>query len=370
MAITALTTDLATLHQDMELSAQLGKLRYINDDIAGFSRERKGKSFQYRDTKGQLIKDDKQLARIKALVIPPAWQDVWISPYPNGHLQATGRDVKGRKQYRYHAQWRAVRDEVKYEHMIDFGLNLPMIRQKINEDLAKPALSKEKVLATIIYLLENTMIRIGNDEYVKSNKSFGLTTLRNRHVEISGNRVQFKFRGKSRVEHNVSLQDARIARIIKRMLDIPGQELFQYLDQDGSRHSVSSTDVNDYLKQITGQDYTAKDFRTWSGTMHATLALKGLDRFENITQAKKNVVLAIQTAAEKLGNMPSICKKCYVHPHIIERYMEGTLFDLIEENEQLTDEALLDCIERHVLNLLQSRTIQNKAIENKTAPKI
>lgn len=360
MAITALSTDLAALHQDMESSAQLGKLRYINDDIAGFSRELKEDGFQYRDNKGQIITDAQQLARIKALVIPPAWQNVWISPYANSHLQATGRDIKGRKQYRYHAQWRAVRDEVKYEHMIDFGLHLPMIRQRVNTDLAKPALSKEKVLATIIYLLENTMIRIGNDEYVKTNKSFGLTTLRNRHVEISGNTVQFKFRGKSRVEHSVSLQDARIARIIKRMLDIPGQELFQYLDQDGSRHSVSSTDVNSYLKEITGQDYTAKDFRTWSGTMHATLALKGFERFENITQAKKNVVIAIQTAAEKLGNTPTICKKCYVHPHIIERYMDGTLFDITSECEELTEETQLDYIEQHVLKLLQNRTVQNK----------
>lgn len=357
MNITVPSTDLASLHQDMESSAQLGKLRYINDDIPGFSRELATDGFKYKDNKGEIITDTKQLARIKALAIPPAWQDVWISPYSNSHLQATGRDVKNRKQYRYHAQWRAVRDEVKYEHMINFGLHLPIIRQRVNEDLTKPALSKEKVLATIIYLLENTMIRIGNDEYAKSNKSFGLTTLRNRHVEISGNRVQFKFRGKSRVEHSVSLQDVRIARIIKRMLDIPGQELFQYLDQDGNRHSVSSTDVNGYLKEITGQDYTAKDFRTWSGTMHATLALRDFESFENIAQAKKNVVLAIQTAAEKLGNTPSICKKCYVHPHIIERYLEGTLFNALEENDQLTDEVLLNYIERHVLSLLQNRAI-------------
>lgn len=362
MASTELSTDLAALHQDMELSAQLGKLRYINDDIAGFTREHTDSGFLYRDTKGQVITDAKHLARIRALVIPPAWQDVWISPYANGHLQATGRDAKGRKQYRYHGQWRAVRDEVKYEHMIDFGLHLPVIRQKVDEDLAKSALCKEKVLATIIYLLENTMIRIGNDEYVKTNKSFGLTTLRNRHVEISGNKVQFKFRGKSRVDHNVSLQDARIARIIKRMLDIPGQELFQYLDEDGKRHSISSTDVNEYLKQITDRDYTAKDFRTWSGTVHATLALKGFERFENITQAKKNVVLAIQTAAEKLGNTPSICKKCYVHPYIIERYLEGELFEKTEAKLQ-DSEVQLDEIEKHVLNLLQ-----NKALQNKTAP--
>lgn len=347
---------LVSLHQDMELSAQLGKLRYINDDIPGFTRKRIGKSFSYIDTKGAVLKDEKHLARIKSLVIPPAWQDVWISPYANGHLQATGRDVKGRKQYRYHSQWRTVRDEVKYEHMIDFGLHLPLIRQKIDEDLSKPGLSKDKVLATIIYLLENTMIRIGNDEYVKTNKSFGLTTLRNRHVEINGSVVKFKFRGKSKIEHDISLQDARMARIIKRIMDIPGQELFQYIDSEGLRHPVSSNDVNDYLRQITGRDYTAKDFRTWSGTMHATMALKALEPFENITQAKKNVVMAIEAASKKLGNTPSICKKCYIHPYIIESYMAGALFDLVESKPELADdEALLDYIEQYILKLLQNR---------------
>ncbi|HSI44309.1 MAG TPA: DNA topoisomerase IB [Methylotenera sp.] len=352
---------LVSLHQDMELSAQLGKLRYITDDTPGFTRKRRGKNFQYLDTKGAVIKDEKHLARIKSLVIPPAWQQVWISPYANGHLQATGRDIKGRKQYRYHSQWRAVRDEVKYEHMIDFGLHLPMIRQKVDEDLSKPGLSKDKVLATIIYLLENTMIRIGNDEYVKTNKSFGLTTLRNRHVEINGSVVKFKFRGKSKIEHDISLQDARMARIIKRIMDIPGQELFQYIDSDGVRHPVSSSDVNAYLKQITGRDYTAKDFRTWSGTMHATMALKALAPFENITQAKKNIVLAIEAASKKLGNTPSICKKCYVHPFIIESYMAGAMFDLLETNQELADdEAVLDYIEQYILKLLQNRQALNK----------
>ncbi|MBA3695630.1 MAG: DNA topoisomerase IB [Methylotenera sp.] len=347
---------LFSLHQDMALSARLGKLRYINDDIAGFTRQRRGKNFNYLDAKGVVIKDEKQLARIKSLAIPPAWQEVWISPYVDGHLQATGRDAKGRKQYRYHAKWRTVRDEVKYEHMIDFGLHLPIIRQKVDEDLSRPGLSKEKVLATIIYLLENTMIRIGNDEYVKTNKSFGLTTLRNRHVEINGSVVKFKFRGKSKIEHDINLQDARMARLIKRLMDIPGQELFQYIDSDGMRHPVNSTDVNEYLKQITGRDYTAKDFRTWSGTMHATMALRVQEPFENVTQAKKNVVMAIEAASKKLGNTPSICKKCYVHPYIIESYMAGTMIDLIQENVDLVDdEALLDFVEQYVLKLLQSR---------------
>jgi DNA topoisomerase-1 len=353
---TGANLSLAALHQDMELSAQIGKLRYINDDIAGFVRQRRGKNFYYLDTKGKLIRDKSHLTRIKSLAIPPAWEQVWISPYANGHLQATGRDAKGRKQYRYHSQWRTVRDEVKYEHMIDFGLHLPMIRQKIDEDLSRPGLSKDKVLATIIYLLENTMIRIGNDEYVKTNKSFGLTTLRNRHVEITGGVVKFKFRGKSKIEHDISLQDARMARIIKRIMHIPGQELFQYVDSEGVRHPVNSTDVNEYLKQITGRDYTAKDFRTWSGTMHAAMALRALEPFDNLTQAKKNVVLAIEAASRKLGNTPSICKKCYVHPYIIESYMAGAMFDLIEANADLVDdEALLDYVEQYILKLLQNR---------------
>ena len=347
---------LIALHQDMELSAQLGKLRYINDGISGFIRKHRGNNFYYVDNKGAMIKDEKHLIRIKSLMIPPAWKDVWISPYVNGHLQATGRDAKGRKQYRYHSQWRAVRDEVKFEHMIDFGLHLPIIRQKIDEDLSRPGLSKEKVLATIIYLLENTMIRIGNDEYAKTNKSFGLTTLRNRHVEINGGIVKFKFRGKSKIEHDISLQDARMARIIKRIMDIPGQDLFQYVDSDGVRHSVNSSDVNEYLKQITGRDYTAKDFRTWSGTMHATMTLRTLPPFDNVSQAKKNVVMAIDAASKKLGNTPSICKKCYVHPYIIESYMAGAMFDFIESNAELMeDEALLDYVEEYVLKLLQSR---------------
>lgn len=342
-------------HRDMVLSARLGKLRYVNDDTPGFSRKHHRKDFRYLDAAGNPLKDAAHLARIRSLAIPPAWTDVWICPLANGHLQATGRDAKGRKQYRYHKQWREVRDEMKYEHMVDFGLHLPMIRQKVSDDLVSPGLCREKVLATIIYLLENTLIRVGNDEYARSNKSFGLTTLRNRHVEISGSEVEFHFRGKSGVEQKVKLRDRRLARIIRRVKDIPGQELFQYVDSDGQRHSIGSADVNEYLKQITGRDYTAKDFRTWSGTLHTTMALKVLERFVTEAEAKQNVVKAIEIAASKLGNTPAICKKCYVHPLIIESYMAGAMFDMIEAPVEEGDDKNLGCVEQYILNLLQGR---------------
>jgi DNA topoisomerase I len=343
-------------HRDMAFSAKLAKLKYVSDSSPGFTRKPFGQKFRYLDTDGKPIKDSQHLARIKSLVIPPAWTEVWICSLENGHLQATGYDVKGRKQYRYHPQWRQVRDEVKYEHMVDFGLHLPLIRQKVDEDLAKPGLSREKVLATIIYLLENTMIRVGNDEYAKTNQSFGLTTLRNRHVEIQGSQIKFRFRGKSKIEHEISLRDKRLARIIKRIMDLPGQDLFQYVDDQGERHAITSSDVNAYLKEITGRDYTAKDFRTWLGTMHTTMTLRTLARFENITQAKKNIVMAIEAASKKLGNTPTICRKCYVHPLIIESYMAGAMFDLLEANvEDDYDEAALNYVESYIIKLLQSK---------------
>lgn len=342
-------------HRDMALAARLANLKYVNDAKPGFTRKPYGKKFTYLDTEGQPLKDAHHLARIKSLAIPPAWTKVWICPIPDGHLQATGYDVKGRKQYRYHPQWRQVRDAVKYEHMIDFGLHLPLIRQKVDEALSKPGLSREKVLATIIFLLENTMIRVGNDEYAKNNQSFGLTTLRNRHVEIQGSHIKFHFRGKSKVEHDINLKDARLARIIKRIMDLPGQDLFQYIDDAGERHAISSSDVNAYLKEITGRDYTAKDFRTWLGTMHTTLTLRTMERFETIAQAKKNVLLAIEAASQKLGNTPSICKKCYVHPLIIECYMAGAMFDLLEANADAAyEEEALNYVENYIIKLLQS----------------
>ncbi|ADQ83610.1 DNA topoisomerase IB [Methylovorus sp. MP688] len=344
----------AELHGDMALSAEAARLRYVNDGTPGFARKRMAKGFRYVDRQGRPLHDKTHLARIRALAIPPAWQDVWICPYANGHIQATGIDAKGRKQYRYHKEWRAIRDEAKYAHMLDFALHLPLIREQVDADLARPALCREKVLALVIALLEKTMIRVGNDEYARTNRSFGLTTLRNRHVDVQGGRIAFHFRGKSRVEHAIELQNARLARLVRKMKDLPGQALFQYVDDAGERHAVSSSDVNAYLKSITGRDYTAKDFRTWSGTLHTFQSLTTLDAFENQTQAKKNVVQAITEAARKLGNTPTICRKCYVHPLIIETYMAGKLLEAVEQETTDKDAPwALDAIERHVLHLLQ-----------------
>ncbi len=342
--------------RDMPLCAQLGKLRYVNDGQPGFSRKRHGAKFRYLNIDGKPLKDPAHLARIKSLAIPPAWEDVWICQHTNGHLQATGRDSRGRKQYRYHQQWREVRDEMKYDHLAEFGLHLPLIRKVVDKELARPGISRTKVLATIVYLLESTMIRIGNDAYAKNNQSFGLTTLRNRHVQVNGSQIEFHFRGKSGIEHQIQLRDSRLARIIKRIKDLPGYELFQYMDSDGLRHAIDSSDVNEYLKEITGRDYTAKDFRTWSGTVHTTLALRSLQQFTTVAEAKKNITQAIEAAAKKLGNTPAICRKCYVHPLIIENYMAGKMTDITENANDMEDEnRALAFIERYILDMLQGK---------------
>ena len=343
---------------DAPTVARSARLRYVNDAAPGISRLPNGKSFRYVDTGGKNIDDDTTLARVRALVIPPAWNDVWICKYDNGHLQATGRDAKGRKQYRYHARWRNLRDEVKYERMISFGKALPAIRRQLDADLKLPGLPREKVLATIVFLLQATMMRIGNEEYARTNQSFGLTTLRARHVRVDGKAVQFRFRGKSGVFHDITVEDKRLAKIIARIRDLPGQELFQYIDGDGERHTVGSADVNDYLRNISGEDYTAKDFRTWSGTVLAALALREFERFDSDTQAKKNIVRAIESVAEKLGNTPAICRKCYVHPAVIESYLDGTILEVLRlrtEQELVQDLHVLQPEEAAVVALLQTR---------------
>jgi DNA topoisomerase-1 len=319
-----------------------------------------------------VVDDEATLARIKALVSPPAWTDVWICKQANGHLQATGRDAKQRKQYRYHARWRSLRDEVKYERMINFGKALPDIRRRVDAALRLPGLPREKVLATIVQLLQATMMRIGNEEYARTNKSFGLTTLRTRHVKVEGKAVQFRFRGKSGVFHDVTVEDKRLARIIDRIRDLPGQELFQYLDRDGERHAIGSADVNDYLRDITGEDYTAKDFRTWSGTVLAALALREFEKFDSETQAKKNIVRAIESVAERLGNTPSICRKCYVHPAVIESYLDGTILEALRartEQELVEDLHALKAEEAAVVALLQQRLLTATPAPAKAKPK-
>ena len=344
--------------KDSTSAARAAGLRYVHDGRAGIHREAVKDGFRYLDAHGAPVEDDTTLARIKGLVIPPAWQDVWICAQANGHLQATGRDARGRKQYRYHPKWRTARDEVKYERMLKFGDALPAIRHEVDRALKLPGLPREKVLATIVYLLEATMMRVGNEEYARTNKSFGLTTLRNRHVKVDGSDVQFSFRGKSGVYHKVKVHDRRLAGIVKRTRDLPGQELFQYIDEDGETHSVDSSDVNDYLRNITGEEYTAKDFRTWSGTVLAALALQEFEKFDSETQAKKNIVRAIESVAEKLGNTPTICRKCYVHPAVLESYLDGSLLEGMRARarQQMQDDLqALAPEEAAVLALLQQR---------------
>lgn len=352
-----------TASSDSPAAARAAGLRYVHDGRPGIRREKVKDGFRYLDAHGDPLKDETTLARVKSLVIPPAWTDVWICPQANGHLQATGRDARGRKQYRYHPKWREARDEVKYERMLKFGGALPQIRARVDADLKPSGLPRDKVLATIVYLLEATMMRVGNEEYARTNKSFGLTTLRNRHVKVDGSDVEFSFRGKSGVYHKVAVHDRRLARIVKRARDLPGQELFQYVDDDGATHSIDSSDVNDYLRAITGEDYTAKDFRTWSGTVLAALALQEFERFDSEAQAKKNIVRAIESVAEKLGNTPSICRKCYVHPAVLEAYLDGAVLDVLRERtEKKLQEDLhaLQPEEAAVLAMLQQRLLREQ----------
>jgi DNA topoisomerase I len=339
-------------------SAKAAGLRYVSDEMPGIRRKRVGKHFSYIGLDGKPIRDPEELKRIKSLGIPPAYTDVWICPLPNGHIQATGRDAKGRKQYRYHPRWREVRDETKYGRMLAFGAALPRIRERVEQDLNLPDLSREKVLATVVRLLETTLIRVGNDEYARQNKSFGLTTMRDRHVEVSGATVKFRFRGKSGKNHSIALTDRRLAKIVKRCRDIPGYELFQYIDDNGDRQTIDSADVNEYLREITGQDFTAKDFRTWAGTVLATLALQECEAFESETQAKKQITQAISSVAERLGNTPSICRKCYVHPAVIDSYLDGTMLEGLQQRvEQELEDAPegLEQEERAVMRLLKRR---------------
>lgn len=339
-------------------SARAAGLRYVTDTVPGIRRKRAGKHFSYVDPDGQPIRDPETMRRIKALAIPPAWTDVWICPNPRGHLQATGRDARGRKQYRYHPRWRQVRDETKYERMIAFGEALPAIRERVSQDLGLPGLPRQKVLATIVRLLEATLIRVGNEAYARENKSYGLTTLRNRHVDIDGSRLIFRFRGKSGVKHAIDVKDRRLARVVQRLRDLPGQHLFQYVDDQGERQTIESDDVNEYLKDITGQDYTAKDFRTWAGTVLAASALQEFEAFDSNAQAKRNIVRVIESVAERLGNTPSVCRKCYVHPAVIEAYMDGSTIHTVKEMiEQEMTQSLGDLRpeEAAVLALLQQR---------------
>ncbi|CAN5377040.1 DNA topoisomerase IB [soil metagenome] len=312
----------------IEKSAQAAKdahLRYVTEETPGITRIRAGKSFNYFDEKGRKIRDADTLARIKSLVIPPAWKDVWICPTANGHVQATGRDARGRKQHRYHTKYREVRDEAKYGRMIDFAKSLPKIDRATTRDLRKRGLAKERVLAAVIRVMQKTLIRVGNEEYARQNHSYGLTTLEDKHARVRGRKVKFEFRGKSSKQHEIDLEDPRLARIVKECQDLPGEQLFQYQDGDGNVVDVNSGDVNEYLRAIAGEEFTAKDFRTWAGTVLAARALSMLEEIDSDAARKKNLVRAVEAVAQRLGNTTAVCRKCYIHPEVINAYMDGSL---------------------------------------------
>ncbi len=318
-------------------AAEEAGLRYVSDDRPGYTRKAKGEDFDWLDADGEPIRDEQRLLRIKRLAIPPAWTEVWVSPLANGHIQATGRDARGRKQYVYHDRWREVRDENKYDRIISFGKTLPKIRRRIARDLKLAGLPRNKVLATVVQLLERTFIRIGNEEYARENKSFGLTTMKDRHVEVKGAKLRFRFRGKSGREHEVDVTDGRIANIISKLQDLPGQDLFQYVDHEGKVRDITSQDVNEYLREITGEDFSAKDFRTWAGTVLTAIALNAQEEFETPKQAKSNINTAIKAVAKILGNTPAICRKCYIHPAVLENYLDQKSIDGLK---QTTEDAL------------------------------
>jgi DNA topoisomerase I len=340
-----------------ERSARAAGLRYVTDQQPGITRRRRGRGFQYVAPDGSTITDADERRRIDALAIPPAWTDVWICPSPWGHVQATGRDARGRKQYRYHPKWREVRDETKYHRMAAFARALPRIRRRVDRDMRRHALGRDRVVATVVRLLDETTIRVGNDEYARENRSFGLTTLRDRHVEVKGDRIRFRFRGKAGRVHEVEVEDARVARVVRRCEDLPGQDLFQYVGDDGEPVDVTSDDVNDYIREAAGAEFTAKDFRTWTGTVLAAWTLDELAGGE--TPPKKQLVAAIESVARELGNTPAVCRACYVHPDVISAHLDGTLRDglgrqairkLTQERHRLSPQeaAVLAFLERRL----------------------
>jgi DNA topoisomerase-1 len=316
----------------MEAAGAAG-LHYVNPEGIGIRRLPNGRGFVYHDASGKLVRDEATLARIRSLAIPPAYRDVWVSKDKKGHIQAVGRDARGRKQYRYHAEWKSVRDAAKYGKLLLFAQVLPRLRARVEHDLALSGLPKEKVLAAVVRLLERTLARVGNEHYAKTNKSFGLTTLRNRHVRVKGGQIVFDFRAKHGIHRHIDLEDKKLARIVKKCQELPGQALFGYVDEDGAPRNIASEDVNAYLREISGEEITAKDFRTWAGTKLAVVALRELGGFTNKGAAKKNVLRAIEAVAKMLGNTPAICRKCYIHPAVLDGYLAGQL-DAVLKSER------------------------------------
>jgi DNA topoisomerase-1 len=338
-------------------SARAARLRYTTDAHPGIRRKRNGNGFSYLRPDGRPVRTKPVLQRIRSLVIPPAWTDVWICLDADGHLQATGRDARGRKQYRYHPRWRVVRDETKYDRLIGFAKTLPSIRRRTAKDLRRAGLPREKVLAAVVQLLEKTLIRVGNDEYAKDNNSFGLTTLRDAHVKVRGAHMRFAFRGKSGVAHAVTLTDRRLARTVRACREIPGYELFQYFDARGKRQSVGSSEVNAYLNAITGEDYTSKDFRTWAGTVLAAQMLRDFEAVDSDARMKSNIVRAVESVAKRLGNTKAVCRKCYIHPAVLDAYMDGSMIRTVAQRAERAARQIhrLTEAEAMVLALLQRR---------------
>jgi DNA topoisomerase-1 len=346
--------DIVTVAEDPEAVG----LRYVSDSSPGIVRRRAGKGFCYHARDGELVRDADKLRWIRSLAIPPAWQDVWISPDPRAHILATGRDARGRKQYRYHPRWRQVRDEAKFHHILAFGRALPHIRQTVESDLRRRGLDKRKVVAIVVRLLETTLIRVGNEEYRRANKTFGLTTMRSRHLRLEGARLRFRFRGKGGKQHEVTVRNRRLARLVETLQELPGQELFTYLGRDGEPEPVESSDVNIYLREVGGGDFTAKDFRTWSATVLAAWALQEFESFDSKAAAKRNITRAIERVAMRLGNTPAITKKSYVHPEIFEGYLDGSLIARLKceiETELKEELAGLEPEEASVLVFLRER---------------
>jgi DNA topoisomerase-1 len=334
------------------LAARAVGLRYVNDDEPGITRRRAGKSFSYQSPDGTRITDEDELRRIKSIAVPPAWTDVWICRSARGHIQATGRDARGRKQYRYHKLWSQTRDEAKFERTIAFARALPRLRRRVDKDLRRKRVPRDKVLAAVVRLLETTFVRVGNEEYARQNRSFGLTTLRTRHADVRGSTLKFSFRGKSGVTHSVGIRDRRLARVIKQIQELPGQRLFVYEDDDGAVQTIDSNDVNEYIRDAMGDDFSAKDFRTWAGTVLAARALS------QIEADNKGLKQAIEEVAAELGNTPTVCRNCYIHPAVIDAYLDGTLAAAIRRTDA---DASLDQHERRVLALLRRRLATTKA---------
>jgi DNA topoisomerase I len=341
---------------DPRRAARVANLNYVTDAAPGIRRRRFGRGFRYFAPDGRPLSEPGELERVRRLAVPPAWRDVWICPDPHGHIQAIGRDARGRRQHRYHPQWRQLRDEAKFSRLVAFGRALPAIRARVDAALSRPGLSREKVLALVVRLLEITLIRVGNEEYARDNASFGLTTLRRRHVAVSGEKLRFRFRGKSGKEHAFGIRDRRLSRIVKRCQELPGQELFRYVDGRGRKRGVGSADVNAYLRAVSGRDFTAKDFRTWAGTVRAAYALNAFEPFSSLRQAKRNLKRAVESVAARLGNTPAICRRCYIHPVVVDAYLDGALPGALGRRDPRPRTGGLNPHEHSVLGMLVVNT--------------